>query len=155
MWLIKLSPSFWPSQPPEAALQRHQYFSWKSTYLSISIGGGAKLNWNIKMGLPHLQYMNRFTTQCQDEFRSLLQISITWCQNEAEIRGFPTMYIMRGGKYGQNWWKTWFCPNFRPKNANFSGQKFWTSDFGGINQIFEMSSSLTSSLQNVNLNSQN
>ena len=52
-------------------------------------------------------------TQCQDEFRSLsgcvpeiltacrmLQISIAWCQNEAEIRGFPTMYIMRGGKYG-------------------------------------------------------
>ena len=44
-------------------------------------------------------------TQCQDEFRSLsrsvteihtacrmLQISIAWCQNKAEIRGFPTMY---------------------------------------------------------------
>ena len=58
-------------------------------------------------------------TQCQDEFRSLsgsvteiltacrmLQSSTAWCQNEAEIRGFPTMYIMRGGKYGQNWRKT-------------------------------------------------
>ena len=49
-------------------------------------------------------------TQCQDEFRSLsgcvheiltacrmLQISIAWCQSEAEIRGFPTMYIIGGG----------------------------------------------------------
>ena len=49
-------------------------------------------------------------TQCQDEFRSLsgcvpeiltacrmLQISIAWCQNDAEIRGFPTMYINGGG----------------------------------------------------------
>ena len=54
------------------------------------------------------------------------------CQNKAEIRGFPTMYIMWGGKYGQNWRKTWFRPNFRPKNTNFSGQKFWTSDFGGV-----------------------
>ena len=48
-------------------------------------------------------------TQCQDEFRSLsgcvpetlmacrmLQISIAWCQNNAEIRGFPTMYIIGG-----------------------------------------------------------
>ena len=45
------------------------------------------------------------TTQCQDEFRNLsgcvikiltggriLQISIAWCQIEAEIRSFPTMY---------------------------------------------------------------
>ena len=84
-------------------------------------------------------------TQCQDEFRSLsgcvheiltacrmLQISIAWCQIDAEIRGFPTMYTMVGGKYSQNWRKTWFCPNFRPKNTNFSGQKFWTSDFGGV-----------------------
>ena len=44
-------------------------------------------------------------TQCQDEFRNLsgcvlkiltagriLQISIAWCQIEAEIRSFPTMY---------------------------------------------------------------
>ena len=49
-------------------------------------------------------------TQCQDEFRSLsgcvpeiltacrmLQISIAWCQNDAEIRGFPTMYMNGGG----------------------------------------------------------
>ena len=48
-------------------------------------------------------------TQCQDEFRSLsgsvpeiltacrmLQILIAWCQIEAEIRGFPTMYIIGG-----------------------------------------------------------
>ena len=48
-------------------------------------------------------------TQCQDESRSLsgsvpeiltacrmLQISIAWCQIDAEIRGFPTMYIMGG-----------------------------------------------------------
>ena len=26
----------------------------------------------------------------------MLQISITWCQNEAEIRDFPAMCIMRG-----------------------------------------------------------
>ena len=58
-------------------------------------------------------------TQCQDEFRSLSgsvpeiltacrmhQISIPWCQNDAEIRGFPTMYTMGGGKYSQNWRKT-------------------------------------------------
>ena len=84
-------------------------------------------------------------TQCQDEFRSLsgsvpeiltacrmLQILIAWCQIEAEIRGFPTMYINGGGKYSKNWRKTWFRPNFRPKNTNFSGQKFWPSDFGGV-----------------------
>ena len=86
-----------------------------------------------------------YKTQCQDEFRSLSgsvteiltacrmhQISIPWCQNDAEIRGFPTMYTMGGGKYSQNWRKTWFRPNFRPQNTNFSGQKFWTSDFGGV-----------------------
>ena len=52
---------------------------------------------------------NLCMTQCQDEFRSLsgsvteiltacrmLQISIAWCQIEAEIRGFPTMYIIGG-----------------------------------------------------------
>ena len=46
-----------------------------------------------------------FMTQCQDEFRNLsgcvikiltasriLQISIAWCQIEAEIHSFPTMY---------------------------------------------------------------
>ena len=46
-------------------------------------------------------------TQCQDEFRSLSRsvpeiltawwmhrILIAWCQIEAEIRGFPTMYII-------------------------------------------------------------
>ena len=51
-----------------------------------------------------------FMTQFQDEFRSLsgsvteiltacrmLQISIAWCQNDAEIRGFPTMYMNGGG----------------------------------------------------------
>ena len=50
-----------------------------------------------------------FGTQCQDEFRSLSgcvpeilaacrmhQILIAWCQIEAEIRGFPTMYIIGG-----------------------------------------------------------
>ena len=49
-------------------------------------------------------------TQCQDEFRSLSgcvpeiltacrmhQILIAWCQIDAEIRGFPTMYTMGGG----------------------------------------------------------
>ena len=50
-------------------------------------------------------------TQCQDEFRNLsgcvikiltagriLQISISWCQIEAEIRSFPTMHG-KGGVY--------------------------------------------------------
>ena len=49
-------------------------------------------------------------TQCRDEFRSLSgsvteiltacrmhKILIAWCQIEAEIRGFPTMYINGGG----------------------------------------------------------
>ena len=51
-----------------------------------------------------------YMTQCQDEFRSLSgsvteiltacrmhKIFIAWCQIEAEIRGFPTMYINGGG----------------------------------------------------------
>ena len=92
----------------------------------------------MRCPLPR-RYIKVPKTLCQDEFRSLSrcvpeiltacrmhQILIAWCQIEAEIRGFPTMYTMRGGKYSQNWRKTWFCPNFRPKNTNFSGQKFWT-----------------------------
>ena len=55
------------------------------------------------------QQIEAHKTQCQDEFRSLSgcvpeiltacrmhQISIAWCQNDAEIRGFPTMYTMGG-----------------------------------------------------------
>ena len=52
-----------------------------------------------------LRASNFVKTQCQDEFRNLsgcvikiltagkiLQISIAWCQIEAEIHSFPTMY---------------------------------------------------------------
>ena len=45
---------------------------------------------------------------------------------------FQPCISMGGGKYSKNWRKTWFRPNFRPKNTNFSGQKFWPSDFGGV-----------------------
>ena len=51
-----------------------------------------------------------YMTQCQDDFRNLsgrvlkiltagriLQISIAWCQIEAEIHSFPTMYGKGGG----------------------------------------------------------
>ena len=53
--------------------------------------------------------MQNDKTQCQDELRSLSgsvpeiltacrmhKILIAWCQIEAEIRGFPTMYIIGG-----------------------------------------------------------
>ena len=69
-----------------------------------------------KSSYRNLQKIETFwdvhTTQCQDEFRNLsgcvikiltagriLQISISWCQIEAEIRSFPTMY----GKGGYMW----------------------------------------------------
>ena len=108
-------------------------------------------------------------TQCQDEFRSLSgsvteiltacrmhQILIAWCQIEAEIRGFPTMYTMRGGKYSKNWRKTWFCPNFRPKTPISVDRNFehLTSE-GSVTQNFEISSSLTPSLQNMDIDGPN
>ena len=81
--------------------------SYKYTSSNTSIHTGIQVQTSIYM------------TQCQDEFRSLsgsvteiltacgmLQISIAWCQNDAEIRGFPTMYTMGVGKYSQNWRKT-------------------------------------------------
>ena len=55
-------------------------------------------------------YQSVDMTQCRDEFRSLSgsvteiltacrmhKILFAWCQIEAEIRGFPTMYINGGG----------------------------------------------------------
>ena len=71
-------------------------------------------------------------TQCQDEFRNLsgcvikiltagriLQISIAWCQIEAEIRSFPTMYGKGGGICGKNWRNKGFRPKVMPKTRFF------------------------------------
>ena len=73
-----------------------------------------------------------FKTQCQDEFRNLsgcvikiltagriLQISISWCQIEAEIRSFPTMYGKGGGRCGKNWRNQGFRPKVMPKTRLF------------------------------------
>ena len=71
-------------------------------------------------------------TQCQDEFRNLsgcvlkilaggriLQMSIAWCQIEAEIRSFPTMYGKGGGICGKNWRNKGFRPKVMPKTRFF------------------------------------
>ena len=74
---------------------------------------GQICTWEPSMGLLYLKF-NHIKTQCQDEFRNLsgcvikiltagriLQISIAWCQIEAEIRSFPTMYGKGGGRCGK------------------------------------------------------
>ena len=81
-------------------------------------------------------------TQCQDEFRNLsgcvikiltggriLQISIAWCQIEAEIRSFPTMYGKGGGICGKNWRNKGFRPKVMPKTRFFWGHKSGSSHF--------------------------
>merc|ERR1719479_115956 len=73
-----------------------------------------------------------YMTQCQDEFRNLsgcvikiltggriLQISISWCQIEAEIRSFPTMYGKGGGICCKNWRNKGFRPKVMPKTRFF------------------------------------
>ena len=108
-------------------------------------------------------------TQCQDEFRSLsgcvpeiltacrmLQISIAWCQNDAEIRGFPTMY-MNGGvnivKIGE---KHDFVQILGLKTPISVDRNFehLTSE-GSVTRNFEISSSLTPSLQNMDIDGPN
>ena len=98
-------------------------------------------------------------TQCQDEFRSLsgsvteiltacrmLQISIAWCQNEAEIRGFPTMYIEKHD----------FVQILGPKTPISVDRNFeYLTSEGCVAQNFEISSSLTASLQNVDIDGPN
>ena len=79
-----------------------------------------------------IQILQSLTTQCQDEFRNLsgcvikiltggriLQISIAWCQIEAEIRSFPTMYGKGGGICGKNWRNKGFRPKVMPKTRFF------------------------------------
>ena len=108
-------------------------------------------------------------TQCQDEFRSLsgsvteiltacrmLQISIAWCQIDAEIRGFPTMYTMGGVNIVKIGEKHDFVQILGLKTPISVDRNFehLTSE-GSVAQNFEMSSSLTSSLQNVDIDSRN
>ena len=49
----------------------------------------------------------------------ILQISIAWCQIEAEIRSFPTMYGKGGGICGKNWRNKGFRPKVMPKTRFF------------------------------------
>ena len=109
-------------------------------------------------------------TQCQDEFRSLsgcvpeiltacrmLQISIAWCQIDAEIRGFPTMYTMGGGvnivKIGE---KHDFVQILGLKTPISVDRNFehLTSE-GSVTRNFEVSSFLTPSLQNMDIDGPN
>jgi len=94
-------------------------------------------NWlqNVKYMLSQNQCMTLkklHKTQCQDEFRNLsgcvlkiltagriLQISIAWCQIEAEIHSFPTMYGKGGGRCGKNWRNQGFRPKIMPKTRFF------------------------------------
>ena len=88
------------------------------------------------------QVLTLHMTQCQDEFRNLsgcvlkiltagriLQISIAWCQIEAEIRSFPTMYGKGGGRCGKNWRNQGFRPKVMPKTRLFWGHKSGSSHF--------------------------
>ena len=92
-------------------------------------------------GRLHYRLQNKYSpdrlllllqTQCQDDFRNLsgcvlkiltagriLQISIAWCQIEAEIRSFPTMYGKGGGRCGKNWRNKGFRPKVMPKTRFF------------------------------------
>ena len=104
-------------------LSHVEYLSWKNCFYFVVICfqdflrllGDQRLFNDIPKKFPS----PKAKTECQDEFRSLsgcipkiltacrmLQISISWWQIEAEIHGFPTMYIMGRCSYGQNWPKT-------------------------------------------------
>ena len=108
-------------------------------------------------------------TQCQDEFRSLsgcvheiltacrmLQISIAWCQNDAEIRGFPTMYTMGGVNIVKIGEKHDFVQILGLKTPISVDRNFehLTSE-GSVTRNFEISSSLTPSLQNMDIDGPN
>ena len=108
-------------------------------------------------------------TQCQDEFRSLsgcvpeiltacrmLQILIAWCQHEAEIRGFPTMYIMRGVNMVKIGKKHDFVQILGLKTPISVDRNFehLTSE-GSVARTFEISSSLTPFLQNMDIDGPN
>ena len=51
---------------------------------------------------------------------------------KAEIHSFPTMYIMWGGKWGQNGSRLRFSEKKWSKNSFFEGHKFGSTDFGGV-----------------------
>ena len=110
-----------------------------------------------------------YRTQCQDEFRSLsgsvteiltacrmYQISIPWCQNDAEIRGFPTMYIMVGVNMVKIGKKHDFVQHLGLKTPISVDRNFehLTSE-GSVTQNFEVSSFLTPSLQNMDIDGPN
>ena len=61
----------------------------------------------------------------------MLKISIARCQIAPEIHGFPTMYIMRGGKFVKKGSIRWFCPKNSPQII-LCGHKSGSSDFGGV-----------------------
>ena len=109
-------------------------------------------------------------TQCQDELRSLSgsvpeiltacrmhKILIAWCQIEAEIRGFPTMYINGGGvnivKIGE---KRDFVQISGLKTPISSDRNFkhLTSE-RSVAWNLEILSSLTPSLQNMDIDGSN
>ena len=154
-------------------LSHVEYLSWKNCFYFVVICfqdflrllGDQRLFNDIPKKFPS----PKAKTECQDEFRSLsgcipkiltacrmLQISISWWQIEAEIHGFPTMYIMGRCSYGQNWPKTWFRPNFRLKTPISVDIDFehLTSE-GSVARNFEISSSLTPSLQNMDIDGPN
>ena len=61
-------------------------------------------------------------------------ISAGWGLDDmkAEIHSFPTMYIMWGGKLGRNGSKQRFSEKKWSKNSFSEGQKFGSTDFGGV-----------------------
>merc|ERR1719239_845671 len=108
-------------------------------------------------------------TQCQDEFRSLSgcvpeiltacrmhQILIAWCQIDAEIRGFPTMYTMGGVNIVKIGKKHDFVQILGLKTPISVDRNFehLTSE-GSVTRNFEVSSFLTPSLQNMDIDGPN
>ena len=103
-------------------------------------GGTGNIFTNYHLFVLHADILHM--TQCQDEFRNLsgcvikiltagriLQISISWCQIEAEIRSFPTMYGKGGGICCKNWRNKGFRPKVMPKTRFFWGHKSGSSHF--------------------------
>ena len=62
----------------------------------------------------------------------ILQISIAWCQIEAEIHSFPSMYGKVGGICGKDWWNQGFRPKIRPKTSFFWTEIWIISLQGGL-----------------------
>ena len=108
-------------------------------------------------------------TQCLDEFRSLsgsvteiltacrmLQILIAWCQIEAEIHTFPTMYIYGGVNMVKIGEKHEFVQISGLKTPISVARNFeHLTSKGCVAQNFEILSSLTASLQNLDIDRPN